>query len=216
MSQEKAPEQAPEQKQEEPAKPATPTKSFLEAIKGRSSIRNFSRVPTAEEIAYLEECIKSLPKSGPFPDSEARFVYIPEELGFMSSYGTLSGPHHYICGAVKTGGHDLETYGYLFQRLQLECYRLGLGTVWLGGTFSSGSFAKYINIKDSKAEKMLAVCPVGLPTGTDGYLAGFLKWTSGSTSRKKWSEMFFDGKYGNAITEEAAGQYAECLEAVRK
>lgn len=216
MSQEKTPEQVPQQQEEEVKKPATPKMSFIEAIKVRSSIRNFARVPTAEEIAYIEECIKALPKKGPFPDSEARFVYIPAELGFMSSYGVVGGPHHFICGAVKTGGHDLETYGYLFERLQLECYRIGLGTVWLGGTFTVSPFAPYINIKDPQAEFMPAVCPVGLSSGSVGFIAGLIKWSSGATSRKNWSEMFFDGKYGNAITEEAAGQYAQCLEVVRK
>lgn len=195
---------------------AVPKMSLLETIKVRSSIRNYSRVPNAEEAEYIQECIRNLPKSGPFADTEARFVYVPVELGFTSSYGVIAGPHHNICGAVTCSPHDFETYGYLFERLQLECYRIGLGTVWLGGTFAAGPFAPYVGIKDPKAEIMPAVAPVGLSTGSVGFVASIFKWSAGSKTRKEWSEMFFDGKYGTPITQEAAGKYSECLEAVRK
>lgn len=52
--------------------------------------------------------------------------------------------------------------GYSLEKVILYCTSLGLGTVWLGGTFNKGNFAKAVNLKENE------ILPIVSPVGYEG------------------------------------------------
>jgi hypothetical protein len=89
---------------------------------------------------------------------------------------------------------------------------LGLGTCWLGGTFSKSNFAKKIAV--TAREVMPAVVTVGYIE--DGSRFGdWIRKRARSDLRFPWESLFFDERFGEPLTAERAGLYAEPLEMVR-
>lgn len=52
--------------------------------------------------------------------------------------------------------------GYSLEKVIIYCTSLGLGTVWLGGTFNKGNFAKAVNLKENE------ILPIVSPVGYEG------------------------------------------------
>lgn len=52
--------------------------------------------------------------------------------------------------------------GYSLEKVILYRTSLGLGTVWLGGTFNKGNFAKAVNLKENE------ILPIVSPVGYEG------------------------------------------------
>ena len=123
----------------------------------------------------------------------------------------IAGASAYIIGAVKPGDLFLEDFGYQLEGIVLKLTDLGLGSCWLGGTLTRSSFAERMAVRPDE------VVPAAIATGRIGneWLARRnLVRVLGGSRRKSWDELFFDGSFGNPLTEEAAGQYAEAVEMV--
>ncbi len=89
---------------------------------------------------------------------------------------------------------------------------LGLGTCWLGGTFSKSSFAKKIGV--TPKEVMPAVAALGY-IAEDDKSRDWIRRRAGSDLRFPWESLFFDEEFGKPLAPELAGPYAVPLEAVR-
>ena len=74
--------------------------------------------------------------------SQAHFALVAAAPGDASAlkrlgtYGFIKGATGFIVGAVRQAPNDLEDYGYLREQVILYATGLGLGTCWLGGTFT--------------------------------------------------------------------------------
>lgn len=64
----------------------------------------------------------------------------------LGTYGVIKGANHFLIAACENDDLSLMALGYTFEKLVLYCTSLCLGTVWLGGTFNKGEFAKAINL----------------------------------------------------------------------
>ena len=98
------------------------------------------------------------------------------------------------------------------ERAILMATDLGLGTCWLGGTFSKSGFARKIGL--AAGELMPAVAAVGYAVD-DGFSKDRIRRMAGSNSRRPPEELFFDGAFGAPLSPAAAGAYAAPLEMVR-
>jgi len=192
--------------------------NITEIIKKRFSCRTYADKPIGEEILQkIQEIINSLP-AGPF-GGKPRFALISaaaESRGQGKQYGTygiIKNARYFIAGAIKDTAHAMEDYGYCKELLILRATALGLGTCWLGGTFSSSGFAKAINLQQD--ELLPSVSPVGYPAENKSFTEKMMRRIAGSDQRKPWKDIFFTDNFSRPLTEEAAGRYAAPLANLR-
>ena len=131
----------------------------------------------------------------------------------LGTYGFIKNAQAYLVGAVTRGEHDLEDYGYVFERLILEATALGLGTCWLGGTLDRGAFGQTVQLSDD--EWLPAVTPVGPTTAKRGLVDGAVRMFAGSRKRLDFGALFFDGDFDAPLKAAAAGPWADVLEGLR-
>ncbi|MBN1427269.1 MAG: nitroreductase family protein [Anaerolineae bacterium] len=193
--------------------------SITEIILRRFSCRTYQERPIdAEKRRRLQAYLDTL-RAGPL-GSVARFELVAATeddrklLRGLGTYGFIKGATGFIVGAVQPGEKNLEDFGYLMEQAILAATDLGLGTCWLGGSFTQSSFAK--KIEKTPAEIIPAVTSVGyIPAGhnpDDALLRRFV----GSMHRHPWEMLFFRGEFGCPLTVEAAGDYAQPLEMLRR
>jgi len=193
------------------------TYSITRLVRERRSCRKYLEKPLGEGVRRSLETFLAANRSGPF-GGRARFALVAATavdrtaLKGLGTYGFIDGASAFIVGAIDTGPKDLEDYGYLMEYAILLATDLGLGSCWLGGTFSKSSFARKIALAGD--ELMPAVAAVGY--AADGsYSKDRIRRMAGSNARRPPQELFFDAAFGAPLPPAAAGTYAEALELVR-
>jgi nitroreductase len=187
-------------------------------IKKRFSCRNYLERPIEPEQQQLLRDFMSTISSGPF-GTQPRFVLAAaserdrKALKGLGTYGFIKGATGFIIGAVEDGAGNLEDFGHQMERIILYATDLGLGTCWLGGTFTKSRFAKKISA--TKTESVPAVTSVGYIAAGRSMQNSLSRQIAGSDRRLPWERLFFDGGFGHPLTPEAAGASAEPLEMVR-
>jgi nitroreductase len=131
----------------------------------------------------------------------------------LGTYGFIRGASGYIIGAVGQADKNMEDYGYVLEQAVLMATDMGLGTCWLGGTFSKSGFARKISLRGD--ELIPAVSAVGHIANKRRWLDSFIRGRAGSDNRLPQTEMFFDGTFLAPLSSDAAGAYATALEMVR-
>ena len=129
----------------------------------------------------------------------------------LGTYGFIKGARGFLVGAVRKGPGDLEDYGYLLEEVVLQATGLGLGTCWLGGTFTRSTFTSRFGGVD-RDEVMPAVVSIGYP-GDDG--TERIREREEGARRLPPDELFFADEFGEPLGDEYADGYAGALEAVR-
>jgi nitroreductase len=178
---------------------------------------------------YLEQLIEPGLRSqitdfaaslGPGPmGGAARFELIAADPGDSASlrqlgtYGFIRGATAYLVGATQDGEEKLEDFGFLMEKLVLFTTDLGLGTCWLGGTFTKSSFAQRIHALPD--ELIPAVTPVGYCAPTRRPVERLIRNSAGSDQRLPVERLFFDGQFELPLPLSSAGDYALPLEMVR-
>lgn len=187
--------------------------SIKEIIQKRHSVRNYDGTPLPQEtIDKIKDYIKNL--TNPF-DKKIRIELIQQNSGNESiklgTYGVIKGANHFLAAACEKDDLSLTALGYSLEKLILYCTSLGLGTVWLGGTFNKGNFAKAINLKEN--EVLPIVSPVGYEGGKKSLFAKLAE--KNTNKRNDFSKSFFNGDFNTPLTESDAGEYYEPLEMLR-
>jgi nitroreductase len=193
-------------------------KPVTDIIEQRFSCRTYLDAPIEEGKRHeLEEVCASL-GVGPF-GTPARFklVAATEEdtdvLKGLGTYGFIRGATGFILGAVGDGDRNLEDFGYLMEQIVLFATDLGLGSCWLGGTFTKSRFAARMEMRDE--EMMPAIISVGHISDKRGLVDRLISEGARSKTRYPWGGLFFDRHSGVPLSREAAGAYAVPLEMVR-
>lgn len=185
-------------------------------IKQRFSCRTYFEKPIAED--KRQRLIDFLSPSGKGPlGTPVRFNLVAaterdrNSLKGLGTYGVIRGATGFIVGAVGNGERNLEDYGYLMEQAILCATDIGLGTCWLGGTFTKSRFAKKIAASDE--EQVPAVTAVGYMARnrTDDWI----REHAGAHHRQPWANLFFRGEFGVSLSPDEAGAYKEPLEMVR-
>ena len=135
----------------------------------------------------LETFIKSH-QQGP-RGNQARFQILPasvsepRSLPKLGTYGFIRNPAGFIVGALKPSDRCLEDYGYLLESIILAATAMGLGTCWLGGSFTRSEFAGAIDAQPG--ETVPAVVAVGYPAGKTRTFESIIRW--GMKAKRKTS-----------------------------
>ncbi|MGW8225393.1 MAG: nitroreductase family protein [Anaerolineales bacterium] len=194
------------------------SKPIIDLIPQRFSCRTYEKRDLDTEIRSKLGDYAVSTRIGPF-GHEARFELVaaseqdPRRLRSLGTYGFISGASAYLVGASDKDRFSPEDFGYLLERLILYATDLGLGTCWLGGTFTKSSFARKIDARPS--ELVPAVCAVGYIAERPRRIETWLKSRRGTKTRKPWSELFFDHRFGNSLTDLDSDGYHQALEMVR-
>jgi hypothetical protein len=188
-----------------------------EIIRRRFSCRTYFEKPIAEDKRHhLAEFISSV-RNGPLGTPvRLELVAATEQernsLKGLGTYGVIKGATGFIVGAVGHSAKNLEDYGYLMERGILCATDIGLGTCWLGGTFTKSRFAKKISAEEG--ELIPAVTSLGY-IAERGKFEGKMRLIVGADNRKFWESLFFREKFGVPLSRDEAGAYAVPLDMVR-
>jgi len=126
--------------------------TLLEAIKIRTSRRKYLAQPLLpKQLEQFENLIAEYNQIGGF-----RIELIQNNgeafAGFTRSYGMLDGVQHYFGFIAKDDDlHADEKIGYYGELLVLHATMLGLGTCWVGGTFSKSKTPFVLTAKERLA-----------------------------------------------------------------
>jgi hypothetical protein len=193
------------------------SKPVTEIMEKRFSCRTYIDKPVAEEERdRLSDYLSAIGR-GPF-GAAVRFKLVAatdqdrKALKGLGTYGFIKGATGFIVGAVGPSSKNLEDFGYMMERVILSATDIGLGTCWLGGSFTRSSFAKKISA--TVLELVPAVAAVGYILKKEQ--AGVtIRQLVGGHNRKPWENLFFREKFGIPLSSDDAGPYAAPLEMVR-
>jgi len=189
-----------------------------EIIKKRYSCRTYNQTLIDKEKQASLEGFLSENRTGPFGAS-SRFKLITatteeqNDLKDLGTYGVIKNPAGFILGAAKDGPSNLEDFGYTMEKSILFATGLGLGTCWLGGTFTKSAFAGKIDLQAD--ETIPAVTALGHIAPQKSLLEKTMRWGTGADNRKPWQTLFFRNTFDQPLTPEAAGEWNTPLEMVR-
>ncbi len=194
------------------------SRPVTEVIQDRFSCRTYLEKPIAiEEQQQLKSYLPQL-ETGPLGTS-LRFELIAaaehdeSELRGLGTYGFIKSARGFLAGSMCPGQKNLEDFGYRLEQAILYATDLGLGTCWLGGSFTKSSFARRISA--SRDERIPAVVSLGYIPDEDQARQGLMRRQVGGDRRLPWEDLFFNGRFGSSLAREKAGRYATPLEMVR-
>jgi hypothetical protein len=193
------------------------SKPITEVIRQRFSCRRYFEKPIEDEKRQRLADFLSSSGTGPL-GSSVRFHLVAateqdrSSLKGLGTYGVIRGATGFIVGAVRHSKKNLEDYGYLMERAILYATDIGLGTCWLGGTFTRSRFAKKISA--ANAEIIPAVTSIGY-SAERGRFEGRMRELVGADNRQPWENLFFRKGFGDPLPSDEAEAYAEPLAMVR-
>ena len=187
-------------------------------IRQRFSCRTYRRETLPAELRTAISEFSNSMRKGPL-GHQARFELVavseqdPHQLRLLGTYGFIQGATAYLVGAMDRDRFIPEDYGYLLEKIILFATDLGLGTCWLGGTFTKSSFARKINA--GPHEVVPAVSPVGFIAEKPRRIETWLKKRRGVKRRLAWDALFFDQDFETPLSRDGLNGFAEVLEMVR-
>ena len=186
-----------------------------ETIKRRVSTRSYEEKSlTKKDKRKLIDFNASL--TNPF-GVDVKVQYISKDKGAedvqLGTYGTIRGAKDFLAITVKDQSYAMEAVGYQFENLVLFATDMGLGTVWLAGTFNRKDFKNVIEISD--ADLFPCICPVGYPGQKRSFIEKITRASLGSKKRKEWDKLFFLEDFSKSLTKEDAGRYTDALDMLR-
>lgn len=194
------------------------TKPVVEIIEQRYSCRTYRPDPldmdTRRQLADYAAGVQWGPLG-----SQARYELIAasendrKALKSLGTYGFIKGATGYIVGAIEESRYNLEDFGYLLELIILYATDLGLGTCWLGGTFTKSSFARKISAREG--ELVPGVSSVGYIAKKPRRIESILRVNDGTDRRLPWERLFFDDGFNTPLPHEGLGRYGKALEMVR-
>jgi nitroreductase len=194
------------------------TQPITDLIRSRFSCRKYrpEPIPSAAREA-LRDFLQGLER-GPF-GSPLRLDLVSasdqdnRDLKGLGTYGFIQGATAYIIGAAAPAEKDLEDYGYCMEKAILFATDLGLGTCWLGGTFTRSNFAQKIAL--AADEIIPAVTATGLMDNPDRSRNGLVRQFARGKTRLPREQLFFMDDFSHPLTEQAAGDFSTALEMIR-
>jgi len=190
---------------------------FQSLIRARYSVRSYQKEAIAPETQTALQAFLDTLGAGPL-GSRLRFSLLaatePERASLrgLGTYGFIQNPSGFIAGAVENGPHALEDYGYRMEQAILEATRLGLGTCWLGGSFTQSSFAQKLGKRST--ELIPAVTATGYPAPF-ARQRDLIRRQARADTRLPWETLFFEGSFATPLARESAAEYVQALEMVR-
>jgi nitroreductase len=191
----------------------------IEAIEKRKSVRNYTGEPLRKEhIIQITDYIAGLKAPFDAPPVRIQLIHARQETGRikLGTYGFIGGASDFLTLVYeKDSLFPLmeEAAAYVFEQVILFCTGLGLGTCWLGGSFSRKDFSEPIQLKPD--ETLRIVSPVGDINSKTRFAEILIGSKGKHLSRKPFESLFFHNDFKTSLSKEAAGIYRKPLEMVR-
>ncbi|MFC0562308.1 nitroreductase family protein [Halalkalibacter alkalisediminis] len=196
------------------------TLSAIETMRRRQSIRTYEQQSLSEaDVKQISNYIsKEEHLIGPFGGrGRMDFILLHRNVtdkGMkLGTYGFIKNPQAYLVGAAKNEKYALVEYAFIFHRLILFMTQLGLGTCWMGGTFSRNSFEKEIQLRD--LEFIPCVTPLGYPKDKQRVFDKALRFVVRADNKKPWDRLFFDASFAVPLVKENVDGLETPIEMVR-
>lgn len=192
--------------------------SVLDTIRQRTSWRSYSPEPMAADLKQKLLTLLAEDHQSPF-NGKCRFVLMempnidPSEQRQYGTYGFIKGAQYFIIGAVTPSNYDLEHYGYVLEKIILFATEFGLGTCWLGGSFTKSSFSARAHLQSG--EFVPAITPIGYPADHRRFTERVMRWSVGAKARKPWETLFFLKDFAHPLNVQTATVFHDALEMVR-
>ena len=194
------------------------THPVSEIIQQRYSCRTYLKQPIDAPTQRRLDNYAAAQQTGPL-GGQARFKLVAgkdgdlKELTGLGTYGFIKGATGFIVGATTANAKHLEDFGYLLEKIILFATDLGMGTCWLGGTFTKTSFGKKIAVREG--ELVPSVAAVGYIAKKPRRIDALIRRGANADKRRPWEELFFNERFHSPLTHRVAGEYATPLEMVR-
>ena len=191
--------------------------SIIDVIKRRFLCRIHTDKLIDEDIQLRIKEFLETHNLGPF-GNRMRFALIAateddyQALKSLCTYGFIKGAKGFIVGALGAGPKNLEDFGYIMEYAILFATDLGLGTCWLGDSFTKSNFAKKMNATEK--ETVPAVTSIGY-IAEHSKAKDWIRSKTGGAARLPAEQLFFQEKFGNPVLLHQIGAYAQVLDAVR-
>lgn len=185
---------------------------IIATIKARKSVRTYNDKPLIE--ADCAALLLMMEAAGN-PFGETVHVHIAdkskgEKLGVS---GIVRGAQTFLGVSAPLTPLSPLAMGYQFESLLLGATAIGLGTVWLGGSFKRPPFARAMGV--GADEWLAAISPVGYEAARKGSAEKIMRSVMKADERELWRDIFTEDGFQVQLTEESAGEYAVPLEMLR-
>ncbi len=168
---------------------------MIDAINNRTSVRTYQKKSL---IKKDEQAVKDIlenlkDQKGPLGNKARLFYYdspyVGDEVNIqIGTYGFVKNPPAFVAGCVKNTFESIVDYGYIFEKVILAVTKLGLGTVWLGGTFNRDAFDYLL----AEGEIVPAITPVGYPAEKKSIREKVIRRAAKGDLRKPFETLFFE------------------------
>jgi hypothetical protein len=195
-------------------------KSVIETMRKRQSIRTYeTQNITANHMREINDYIDDEQQLiGPF-GNRGRIELIQvtnnvSEKGIkLGTYGFIKNPSAYLVGICENKQDSLLDFAYTFQKLILFLNELGMGTCWMGGTFSRNSFEKEIQMEENGF--IPCITQIGYPRQKQRVFDKAVRLVVKADNKKPWDQLFYDTNFEVALSKEKAGVIEIPIEMVR-
>ena len=184
--------------------------NVTEAVRRRRSVRTYNGKPlTSEDRQKLEDFIAGL--KNPF-GVQIEYRFLDAKRDGLSS-PVIVGTDAYLGAKVPNVPNYEIAFGYDFERVVLYAQSLGIGTVWIAGTFDRPAFEKAMEVKET--EIMPAVTPIGYPAEKMSVREAVMRKGVKADVRLPFEELFFNEDFSSPLSEDDAGVFCHALRLVR-
>ena len=164
-------------------------------ILDRRSVRTFDgRQLSADDRAEVERLLSDT--ATPFDDSAEFMILDSGEQKLKSP--VIVGCDTYLAGKCRNRGTEAALgFGYAFERLLINAWQRGIGSVWLAGTFDRAEFEKAADLKEGEA--LIAVSPVGYAAEKQSLRERMMRNGLKADERISFEELFFRDDFSHGL-----------------
>lgn len=130
----------------------------------------------------------------------------------IAGYVLFKNARSFIVGTIDKSEFCHASYGYVMEHVVLKASELGLGTCWAG--YFDPYLIKKVQVRESQT--VPAICLVGYTARRKTIRERIARFAIRASKRQAWNRHFFLNDFNTALTREAAAQYAEPLELLRR
>lgn len=195
-------------------------KSVIETIRKRQSIRTYeTQNITAAHLSKINDYLHNEQNLyGPFgKKGRIELIQVTNNVtdkGIkLGTYGFIKNPSAYLVGITENNQISLVDFAYTFQKLVLFLTELGIGTCWMGGTFSRTSFEREIQMGES--DFIPGITPIGYPSQKQRVFDKAVRLVVKADNKKPWDKLFYETNFESSLPKEKAGMLAVPIEMVR-
>lgn len=183
----------------------------IEAMKARYSARTFEpRSLSDADLNKLRELMADTTNPMGIP---MEFFLLDAQRDHVTS-PAITNEGSYVAGKLGRVDGANAAFGYVLERIMIEAWEAGMGSIWLAGTIRREQFEAAINLRPD--EFMPAAAAFGYASSDFSNYEKRARKRTGGDFRRDFEEVFFDGNFETPLTREASGDLETPLEMVRK